>query len=198
MPGLFPTGLRSVSGGDRIGSVAAQDRAWPPARRTRIRHAAPVRGWSLHATMRGHLFDDAAMSDLDTLRTLALQAAQHAYAPYSRLRVGAALRSAAGHVYLGCNVENASYTLGNCAERAAIAAAVQAEGTAFQLAAIAVIAFDASDCTLPISPCGGCRQALVEFGEDAAVSFRQPDGQWCEVSAAALLPYRFRFPETPS
>lgn len=157
--------------------------------------AAIVRSWPSRATMRGHLFDDSAMSDLDTLRTRALQAAQQAYAPYSRLRVGAALRSAAGQVYTGCNVENASYTLGNCAERAAIAAAVQAEGAGFRLAAIAVTAFDAAGDVLPISPCGGCRQALVEFGEDASVSFRQPDGQWLEVTAGALLPHRFSFPE---
>lgn len=129
------------------------------------------------------------------LRTRALQAAARAYAPYSKLRVGAALRSKAGHVYTGCNVENASYTLGNCAERAAIAAAVQAEGSDFQLAAIAVSAFDRNDAALPISPCGGCRQALVEFGEDAIVSFRQPDGHWLDVRAGDLLPYRFSFPE---
>lgn len=145
--------------------------------------------------MRGHLSDDTAMSDLDILRTRALQAAEQAYAPYSQLRVGAALRSAAGHVYAGCNVENASYTLGNCAERAAIAAAVQAEGAGFRLAAIAVTAFDAAGNVLPISPCGGCRQALVEFGEDAMVSFSRSDGQWLEVTAGALLPHRFSFPE---
>lgn len=144
--------------------------------------------------MRGHLSDDTAMSDLDILRTRALQAAEQAYAPYSQLRVGAALRSAAGHVYAGCNVENASYTLGNCAERAAIAAAVQAEGAGFRLAAIAVTAFDAAGNVLPISPCGGCRQALVEFGEDAMVSFSRSDGQWQEVAAGALLPHRFSFP----
>ena len=135
------------------------------------------------------------MSDPKALRALALQAAQQAYAPYSRLRVGAALRSAAGHAYTGCNVENASYTLGNCAERAAIAAAVQAEGPGFRLAAIAVTALDQSGNALPVSPCGGCRQALVEFGEDAMVSFRHPDGQWLEISASALLPHRFSFPE---
>lgn len=149
----------------------------------------------MRATMGGHPCDDTAMSNLDVLRTRALEAAQQAYAPYSRLRVGAALRSAAGHVYAGCNVENASYTLGNCAERAAIAAAVQAEGAGFRLAAIAVTAFDRAGTALPISPCGGCRQALVEFGEDATVSFRQPDGQWLDIAAGALLPHRFSFPE---
>ena len=95
------------------------------------------------------------------LRDLARHAALQAYAPHFGLRVGAALRSATGQVYTGCNVENASYTLGNCAERAAIAAAVQAEGAGFRLAAIAVTAFDRAGTALPISPCGGCRQALV-------------------------------------
>lgn len=134
-----------------------------------------------------HLIDD-------TLRQMAQQAARQAYAPYSKLRVGAALRSISGNTYTGCNVENASYTLGNCAERAAIATAVQKEGAAFKLAAIAVAAFSESGVLLPISPCGGCRQALVEFGEDATVSFQQPNGQWLDVRAAELLPYRFTFP----
>ena len=135
-------------------------------------------------------------SDLDSLRQLAIEAAQRAYAPYSRLRVGAALCSTSGQVYVGCNVENASYTLGGCAERAAIATAVQAEGQEFHLAAIAVAAFAEEGAALPVSPCGGCRQALVEFGPDALVSFRQPDGRWVEVSADALLPWRFTMPET--
>lgn len=132
-----------------------------------------------------------SMHDLTTLRALAKQASEQAYAPYSRLRVGAALRSASGQVYAGCNVENASFTIGNCAERAAIAAAVQAEGQDFRLAAIAVTAFTADGGVLPISPCGACRQAMVEFGPHAAVTFRQPDGDWIDVDADALLPFRF-------
>lgn len=130
----------------------------------------------------------------NTLRKLAQKAALQAYAPHSKLRVGAALRSASGTLYTGCNVENASYPLGNCAERNAIATAVQAEGPAFKLSAIAVAAFSESGTLLPITPCGGCRQALVEFGEDALVSFQQPNGEWLDVRAAELLPYRFSFP----
>ena len=137
----------------------------------------------------------ATASDTVALRQLAVQASQQAYAPYSRLYVGAALRSVAGAVYAGCNVENGAYPLGGCAERAAIATAVQAEGPGFRLAEIAVAAFAADGTPLPVSPCGGCRQALVEFGPDAMVSFRQPDATWAEVTADALLPWRFVLPE---
>ena len=136
-----------------------------------------------------------ASSDNASLRALAEQAARQAYAPYSQLRVGAALRSAAGHIYCGCNVENGALPVGGCAERAAIAAAVQAEGANFRLAAIAVAAFAADRKPLPVSPCGACRQALVEFGAAAAVCFRQPGGGWLEVSADDLLPHRFVMPE---
>ena len=134
------------------------------------------------------------MHELNALRALAEQASQQAYAPYSNLRVGAALRSASGQTYAGCNVENASFTIGNCAERAAIAAAVQAEGQNFRLAAITVAAFTTDGTALPVSPCGACRQAMVEFGSQAAVSFRQPDGNWIEVGADALLPFYFTLP----
>ncbi|MBS0556971.1 MAG: cytidine deaminase [Proteobacteria bacterium] len=133
-------------------------------------------------------------TDLEELRALATQAAQRAYAPYSKLNVGAALRSAGGTVYLGCNVENAAYPIGGCAERAAIAAAVHAEGADFHLEAIAVAAFDATGRLLAISPCGACRQALVEFGAQARVSFHQPDGSWSDVLADDLLPWRFVLP----
>jgi cytidine deaminase len=72
---------------------------------------------------------------------------------------------------------------------------VQAEGAQFRLVAIAVAAFAADGTPLPVSPCGACRQALVEFGADAAVSFRQPDGGWVEVIACDLLPHRFVLPQ---
>ncbi len=133
-------------------------------------------------------------ADLPALRERAVAAAHQAYAPYSTLSVGAALRSARGQVYAGCNVENGAYPIGGCAERGAIATAVQAEGKDFRLAAIAVAAFAADGTPLPVSPCGACRQALVEFGADAQVTFLQADGSWIEVDAGALLPYRFILP----
>ncbi|HVB84277.1 MAG TPA: cytidine deaminase [Rhodanobacteraceae bacterium] len=128
------------------------------------------------------------------LRAAASAAANSAYAPYSHIFVGAALRSALGRVYAGCNVENASFPVGNCAERAALAAAVLAEGKAFELQSIAIVARDARGRELSAPPCGACRQALIEFGPQAQVDFIGPDGQWLTVIAGDLLPHRFAFP----
>ncbi len=130
------------------------------------------------------------------LRTTAEHIARQAYAPYSGYHVGAALRSASGHTYVGCNVENASFSVGSCAERAAISTAVAGEGSAFRLAAIAVVALNALGESLPVTPCGACRQALVEFGDDAEVGFNGPGGVWQTVCAGELLPYRFVLPDT--
>lgn len=134
------------------------------------------------------------MASHDELREAAVAAAAQAYAPYSGLHVGAALRSARGVVYRGCNVENGALPLGGCAERAAIAAAVVAEGGDFRLEAICIAAFSTAGEALPVSPCGGCRQALVECGPEARVEFLAPDGGWLTVAAADLLPFRFVLP----
>lgn len=83
---------------------------------------------------------------------------ENAHAPYSGFKVGAAVRVASGRVYVGCNVENAAYPEGTCAETGAIAAMVAAGET--ELSEVAIIA----EGTEPISPCGGCRQRLAEFG----------------------------------
>ncbi len=96
--------------------------------------------------------------DRDALIKAAWEAREMAYAPYSNFSVGAALLAADGRVFPGCNVENISYGLTNCAERVAIGAAVAAGVTKF--AAVAVVA----DTGVPISPCGACRQVLAEFG----------------------------------
>ncbi len=133
---------------------------------------------------------------MDALREAANLAATRAYAPYSGLFVGAALRSVQGNIYRGCNVENGALPVGGCAERAAIAAAVLAEGADFQLAELAVAAFSAKDPFLAVAPCGACRQALVEFGKEAQITFRSADGNWVVTPASALLPHLFVLPET--
>ena len=96
--------------------------------------------------------------DLDKLVEAAWQAREAAYAPYSHFHVGAALLAEDGRIFPGCNVENISYGLTNCAERVAIGAAVAAGARKFL--AVAVVA----DTMVPISPCGACRQVLAEFG----------------------------------
>jgi cytidine deaminase len=95
--------------------------------------------------------------DWDTLIGAAWQAREMAYAPYSNFAVGAALLAKDGRIFTGCNVENISYGLTNCAERVAIGAAVAAGVREFL--AVAVVA----DTGVPISPCGACRQVLAEF-----------------------------------
>ncbi|HYT83724.1 MAG TPA: cytidine deaminase [Gemmatimonadales bacterium] len=109
---------------------------------------------------------------------------QHAYCPYSRFRVGAAIEAADGRVFVGCNVESASYGLTICAERMALGAAV-AGGTR-RLARVVV----ATDAEPPASPCGACRQLLAEFGLDLEVIAVGPKSErrW---TLADLLPDAF-------
>jgi cytidine deaminase len=110
-----------------------------------------------------------------------------AYAPYSRYRVGAALLTEKGKVYKGCNVENASYGLTICAERAAVCAAVAQEGgETLKIKALAVV----NEAGAPCAPCGACRQVLLEFGPEAVVIYRGSEGLR-EATAAELLPQAF-------
>jgi len=115
------------------------------------------------------------------------EAFKNAYAPYSKFRVGAAVLTAAGDVFTGCNVENASYGMSNCAERTAIFSAISQAGPKLEISAIAV----ANDHDAPCSPCGACRQVIYEFGPEATVFFRGVKG-WTKLPIAKLLPEGFR------
>ncbi len=102
----------------------------------------------------------------------ARKAMKNAYAPYSKFRVGAAILTASGETFVGCNVENASYGMTNCAERTAIFAAVAQLGPKIEIRAVAVT----NDHGVPCAPCGACRQVIYEFGPDATVFFRGKNG----------------------
>jgi cytidine deaminase len=112
---------------------------------------------------------------------------KNAYAPYSKFKVGAALLTTKGDLFTGCNVENASYGLTNCAERTAIFSAVAARGPRVEIQAIAVV----NSQNVPCSPCGACRQVIWEFGQRAVVFFLSAEG-WREMPIAELLPEGFR------
>jgi cytidine deaminase len=126
----------------------------------------------------------------DSLISAARAAQARAYAPYSNFRVGAALEAMDGTVFLGCNVENASYGLTICAERAAICVAVSAGVNRFRRAVVV------SDVDPPAAPCGACRQVLAEFGLDLPIdgvgSKRTMKWQLSELLPAAFGPEQLR------
>lgn len=123
---------------------------------------------------------------MDDLLAAATAVRENAWAPYSRFKVGAALRSTSGVVHIGCNVENVAYPEGTCAEAGAIAAMVAAGDT--RIAEIVVIA----DSPSPVPPCGGCRQKIAEFADpDVTVTMCTTDGARRSVTVADLLPGSF-------
>ncbi|PGS52716.1 cytidine deaminase [Bacillus sp. AFS041924] len=118
----------------------------------------------------------------------ALKARENAYAPYSKFKVGAAILLNNQTVYTGCNVENASYGLTNCAERTAIFSAVAAGNTSAKIEAIAIV----GDTEGPISPCGACRQVIAEFSdENTKVYLTNLKGEIAETTVKELLPGSF-------
>jgi len=130
--------------------------------------------------------------DLAALFETARAARERAYAPYSGFRVGAAIRDEGGALHAGCNVENAAYPVGTCAEAGAVAAMVAAGGR--RIAAILVVGAGAT----PVTPCGACRQRIREFaGPDTPVHAADPGGRVESFTLEALLPASFG-PETLS
>ena len=127
------------------------------------------------------------MSEYDALIAAAKQSRENAHAAYSNFRVGAALLTTGGKIFSGCNVENASYGMTNCAERTAIFSAVAQLGPNWEIRAIAVV----NDHGVPCSPCGACRQVIYEFGPDAVVFFQGKEGEQ-QAHITELLPEGFR------
>lgn len=120
------------------------------------------------------------------LLAAALAARKNAYAPYSKFAVGAAVRTADGKIFTGCNVENASYGLSCCAERCAIFAAVGAGERKFIALCVA------ADTKEPVSPCGACRQVMTEF-KIPEIILANTNGDIKIYTPEALLPYGFTF-----
>jgi cytidine deaminase len=118
----------------------------------------------------------------------ARNAREAAYAPYSGFRVGAAVLTKDGQIFSGCNVENVSYGLSNCAERTAIFAAIAAGFRPGDFTHLAVIA----DSGEPVAPCGACRQVMLEIGGAALIVIQANlDGASAQSTAGALLPGAF-------
>ena len=134
------------------------------------------------------------MPDLDTERKLvkkALEARGQSYSPYSHFRVGAALLTASGNVYTGCNIENAAYTPTSCAERTALVKAVSEGERGFSAIAI-VGSMEGKTNTLVTGPCGVCRQALAEFcAPDFIILLAKSPEDYVKTTLGELLPYGF-------
>ncbi len=125
-------------------------------------------------------------ADLTDMIELAAAVRERAHAPYSGFRVGACIRAESGRLYSGCNVENAAYPQGQCAEATAIGAMVS--GGDNKIAEILVLADGQRLCT----PCGGCRQRLSEFaGPETPVHMCGPEGLRQTIPLGELLPYAF-------
>ena len=128
------------------------------------------------------------MKDLAPLTKAAWKARENAYCPYSGFKVGAAMRSkATGKIYYGCNVENAAFPSGICAERGAVCNALATEGPGIEFDEIVVV----TTADEPSAPCGSCRQMMVEFGTDAYVNSMNDKGDKTRMTMDELLPNSF-------
>lgn len=128
----------------------------------------------------------------EKLISLAKEARENAYTPYSNFKVGAALLTADGEIYTGCNIENSAYGVTNCAERTALFKAVSEGHRDFE--AIVVIA----DTQKPVTPCGSCRQVISEFGSDIEVIMANLDGEVISKPIKELLWGSFSFEDFAS
>lgn len=125
---------------------------------------------------------DLTEQEMEELVRAAMEARHRAYAPYSRFQVGAALLAENGRIFSGCNVENASYGLAICAERTALVSAVAAGERRFRAMAVA------ADTPGPASPCGACRQFMVEFAPQMRLILSNLKGHRMLTTPGELLP----------
>jgi cytidine deaminase len=126
------------------------------------------------------------MAELDVLFEAARAIQAKAYAPYSRFKVGAAIATPDGRIFLGCNVENAAYPVGSCAEAGAVSAMVAGGGS--RIASIVVV----GEGEHLVTPCGGCRQRIREFsGPDTMIHVAAPEGIRRSFTLEELLPHSF-------
>ncbi len=128
---------------------------------------------------------ERASPTVQTMLAAAREAAEKAYVPYSGFRVGAAVLTAEGEVFSGCNVENASYSLTICAERSALFHAIGAGHRGIT----AIVIFAESD--RPAPPCGACRQVMAELAPEAKVFSFSASGACLQTSVPELLPFPF-------
>jgi len=128
---------------------------------------------------------------LESLFRAAADAARHAYCPYSKFAVGAAVRLRSGREFSGCNVENVSYPIGVCAERNTIGASIRARDIPGDVVEILVLLAFKDGRPAECSPCGGCRQALAEENTAGVVHFLGPDLRVITRSVSELLPFHF-------
>ncbi len=123
------------------------------------------------------------MPDTADLISAATSVRENAYVPYSGFKVGAAILASDGSVHVGCNVENVAYPEGTCAEAGAIAAMVASGLTCFDEAVVI------ADSPVPVTPCGGCRQKLLEFAnEGARITMANLEGDKRDMNVSDLLP----------
>ncbi len=123
----------------------------------------------------------------ERLLSSARKVMKNAYAPFSNFKVGAAILTSKGQIFVGCNVENSSYGMTNCAERTAIFSAIAKDGPDLEIYAVAVV--NAQD--VPCSPCGACRQVIYEFGPRAVICYKGAEGPKQSL-ITDLLPEGFR------
>lgn len=132
------------------------------------------------------------MPHLTHMRTLAVEAMSRAYAPYSTFKVGVCIESSSGQLYSGCNIENASYSLTLCAESVAIAAMLNNGEQNIQR--IVIVSSAEDFCT----PCGACRQRLLEFAHDSLdIVLFTPQGDLQQFTLGQLLPHSFGKKDLP-